>query len=483
MDCSFVTNRARDFGGAIYSKGGASVPQFSEAAFVNCRFVNNNATAGDGGAVHADDVGLAIVGCEFTHNTANAGRGGAVSIQCQLSCSRRASVVNCTLSRNDADDGGGIYIDTGGTTEVQNSIVWSNSGAGVDILSDQIAVETGSTVSVTNSCVQDNDPGIGPSPFGDPSNIDEEPSFIQLSVGNVRVLKGSPTIDAGVDALLGDAHGTVATDRDGTPRFFDDPDVGGAESIDMGCYETGHPTIVQSREGFSFSKYAFSLYIDPRAESTDGINIDLGLDEITLVFSEQVRDVGSTDDFPTPAAFTLSYLDDDSAQPPTPPAPPIIVSISDCVVPLGSGSPPGDPCAAYTYPGANPEYDGGFHVVVLHLDRQLATNEWLSIFAKVESLDGRRINGSDRVFVGYLPADVDQSGSVTPFDLLKFRQYVNGIIEPSDGAIEDFADSDRSGVVDPFDLLRFRQLVNGVDPATIEWTGQSMNAATPNCCP
>ena len=92
---------------------------------------------------------------------------------------------------------------------------------------------------------------------------------------------------------------------------------------------------------------------------------------------------------------------------------------------------------------------------------------------------GPGVDEVDRVDIGYLPADVDQSGVVSPFDVLRFRQLVNDVVDPSQGTEEDFIDIDRSGTVTPFDLLIFRQLINGEGNSTRAWSGETLNATRP----
>ena len=86
----------------------------------------------------------------------------------------------------------------------------------------------------------------------------------------------------------------------------------------------------------------------------------------------------------------------------------------------------------------------------------------------------------DRLDIGFLPCDVDQSSDVGPFDLLAFRQITNGVVPPPSSGAADYIDTNRNGSLDPFDLLVFRQLTNGVSPpATQVWNGQTMNADQP----
>ncbi len=222
----------------------------------------------------------------------------------------------------------------------------------------------------------------------------------------------------------------------------------------------------------SFTDHAFTGYIDPRMESTDGINVNLGLDKVTIVFSKHVSASNGTNEPLEPWDFIVTATGTDV---------PKITLVDD---------------------SANPK-------VVLYFDRIIPLRDWVTIQADVYSTEDSKevfrlplgyggtcdANGNcgpgkqepDRIDVGYLPADVDQDGVVGPFDLLKFRQYVNGVVKPpAMGVPNDYIDMNRNGtngVDDPpdvFDLLVLRQLVNGVSPpATQVWNGLGMNEPQP----
>ncbi len=208
------------------------------------------------------------------------------------------------------------------------------------------------------------------------------------------------------------------------------------------------PVIVHAGENGAL----FSGYIDPRAESTNGVDLDMGLTEITVDFSKQIVTGECT--LVDASAFALAVTGGSS---------PSIESIETC---------------------DNQRF-------VVKLDQPIPLQEWTTIIVSgVEDLQGHAIvsagnqgpgaNEDDRVDVGFLPCDVDQNGAVEPFDLLRFRQVVNNVFVPDQGAEELFVDTDRSGSTSPFDLLRFRQLINGLNPpATQAWTDATMNSPQP----
>ncbi len=185
----------------------------------------------------------------------------------------------------------------------------------------------------------------------------------------------------------------------------------------------------------------FGGYIDPRAESSNGVDVDLALNEIVLEFSEPVvRDncalIGASDfSVRTTNGDVLAVASIDARRNPT---------------------------------------------VVVKLDGGIPLQEWTTIEATVSDFDrnlinkagdlGAGANEDDRIDIGFLPADVDQSGVVLPLDLFRFRQLVNGVVTPDVGAIELFVDTDRNGAVSPLDLFRFRQLIGGTGSATRAWS-------------
>ncbi len=212
------------------------------------------------------------------------------------------------------------------------------------------------------------------------------------------------------------------------------------------------PILVHGETDASFRDSSFGGYIDPRAESTDGSNIDLGLDTVTLVFSEEVfsPDGGAV----TVADFSVNQTG--AAQPP------VVVSVDA---------------------SSNP-------VIALTLSRNITIREWTTIIADVVNADdvavlnlGNQGDGADepdRIDIGFLPGDINQSGNVNPVDLFQFRQIVNDIATLDQGTKEDFADMDRDGDVDPQDLFRLRQMINGVTPpATQPWANATMNNTRP----
>ncbi len=212
------------------------------------------------------------------------------------------------------------------------------------------------------------------------------------------------------------------------------------------------PALLHDLNGRPGCDCANSGYIDPRSESDNGIDLNQGITEVTLCFNRPIRAIGGAD--PTAAAF--SVRETGGATPPN------IVEVE-------------------TFNETR---------VTLTLDRPITPQEWTTIQADIEDSCGNAIpssgdkgpgvNEPDRVDIGFLPCDIDQSSSVSPLDLFRFRQFVNGVATPDVGQLTDFIDTDRNGELSPTDLFLFRQLINGVNPpATMLWAGASMNNPRP----
>ncbi len=210
------------------------------------------------------------------------------------------------------------------------------------------------------------------------------------------------------------------------------------------------PVIVHE-DGLEGQTRPFSGYIDPRSERNSDLT-DAGVSSAQVRFNTPV--FGSPDGFAlTTFNFFVTQSDGNSA--------PDVTGLTDI------------------------DGDATHYEVVL--DRPITPQVWTTIRVVAFNADGTRIadNGNqgpgvnevDRIDIGFLPCDVDQSGSCSPIDLFRFRQLINNPgQEPDQGTRGDVLDMDRNDMVSPVDLFRFRQLINGVPPATIPWSGQSIGS-------
>ncbi len=261
-ECEFSDNMAGSNGGAIGTNSS------SICIISNCSFVRNQAVAGgalysykincissefygnhaiDGGAIYADmSTGNSLKNCVLAGNTAE--NGGAIylyisSIYC----------LNCSIEANNATSGSGVYIHGGSTSTFSNLALWDN---GTSSGQDQVA---GVSIKATyENCNILNCGGSGAgwnTALGTDGggNLAMHPAFVRLPAsggdglwgtpdddyGNLRLLAGSPGIDAGRNETS-----SVKTSFDcaGLLRYVDDPatqdtGVGTAPFIDIGAYE------------------------------------------------------------------------------------------------------------------------------------------------------------------------------------------------------------------------------------------------------
>ncbi len=208
------------------------------------------------------------------------------------------------------------------------------------------------------------------------------------------------------------------------------------------CEDTIQPFLPQAPPDTAFSTQAFSGYVDSRRESNNGDDHNLGLDRVTLVFSEPVTDIGSE-------TLSMSAFSVDQT---------------------GGG-------AAPNITGIETEDNQSVTVI---FDRIITLQEWTTVTANVEDLAGNPIVDDNSVSIAALPADVDQNGRVQPLDLLRMRQALTGAIaDPEQGVLTDRFDIDRNGNIQALDLLRWRQLWTGAGSATQAWQGNQLNNDQP----
>ena len=231
-NCIVFANYAENNGGGIYCNGGGTV--------IDCAITNNETAYGNGGGVYCNGGGM-LTGCTLSDNyaenngggsyggtlsrctlsgntTYNGGGGGSlggVLYNCLLTGNTTldfgggscvSTLINCTLTDNDAEYGGGSF---GGA--LTNCIVWGNraQAGGSNYYDSAIAY----------SCTAPLPAGTG--------NMAADPLFFDNAY---HLQAGSPCIDAGTPSA-----GSGQADLDGNPRNH-----GG--TVDMGAYEYGLPT-------------------------------------------------------------------------------------------------------------------------------------------------------------------------------------------------------------------------------------------------
>lgn len=195
-------------------QGGGIYLFASDPTIRHCVLRNNTADLGGGIRGFVSDP--LVLNCVFRNNQAL--RGAAI-------CNDLSNpvVLNCTISGNSAAlEGGGIH-NAMSFTRLINCVVWNNSNGSFSGDTNPI---------VTHSDVQGGVAGNG--------NIDANPLFVDAPNGDLRLLPGSPCIDAGDSTAIASS---VFVDLTGSPRGVNDPAVADTGipvfglTVDLGAFE------------------------------------------------------------------------------------------------------------------------------------------------------------------------------------------------------------------------------------------------------
>jgi hypothetical protein len=255
-DCTITSNDADEAGGLLiwylsnptltdceisfntvdWNAGGVYCLHDSDPVLNGCIIESN--TAESGGGVYSEWLSApTFINCLITLNTADGGEGGAV----YAFDSSTPILTNCTLAGNSARYGAGLACDSlslPSEVRMSNCILWNGPR--------QIWNNDESSLNFEYSDIEDGWPaGAG--------NINLDPLFADPGGGDFHLSAASPCIDSGDNYLV---PFWITTDRDGNPRFVDDPGrhdngFGMSPFVDMGCYEfqgdsTGITVLVMS---------------------------------------------------------------------------------------------------------------------------------------------------------------------------------------------------------------------------------------------
>ncbi len=235
-NCIITANTSTQ-GGAIHTETNA------EPTFLNCTIVGNSAVRGGAFSI-TDQSSPRIINCVIAGNTAT-DQAGAIYVQSFITPG--AQVVNSTIAGNTAANSAGAMAIAAGSISLRNSVVWNNAAPAGAQLAVGVTGGSPGTLNVAHSIVQGGQAGVLIQGTGVlnwlAGNSSMDPLFAGPAAGNFRLLAGSPAIDAADNTALPPG---VLTDRDGNPRFVDDPatpntgvpgGAGGAAIVDMGAYE------------------------------------------------------------------------------------------------------------------------------------------------------------------------------------------------------------------------------------------------------
>ncbi|MFI5455752.1 MAG: beta strand repeat-containing protein [Isosphaerales bacterium] len=226
---STITGNSGSEGGGIFNKEGGT------ATVTGSTIENNSAAAG--GGIESEGP-LTIVNSTIAANLGtdpNNYLGAGIDEN-----GGTLTAVNCTIASN---DGGGLYVEGGSPTTLDNTIVALNTdGTGIGAPADDIAgsgsvsgsnnlIGTGGSGGLTNSS-NNNQVGVA-DPGLDPNGLQWNGGPTQT----IALMTGSLAIGAGSDTLAVDANGNrLTTDQRGLgfSRFV--------KTVDVGAFEAGNPT-------------------------------------------------------------------------------------------------------------------------------------------------------------------------------------------------------------------------------------------------
>ena len=214
--CTFISNTG--------APGAALVLNAASPTILDCVF-RGNGTGNQGGAI-ANYAGSnpVITNCVFQGNSAF--YGGAI-----YNSQSSPVLINCSFQANNAEEGGAFYNTSSSNPALYNCIIWLNRKYLTNDHPSASVFNSSSTPTYDHCLVQHWDlTGTGAGNFDgtDPAN---DPLFVYqvfpgiTTYGDLRLLPGSPALDAG-----NNASNTQTSDLDGKGR------VSGS-TIDLGPYE------------------------------------------------------------------------------------------------------------------------------------------------------------------------------------------------------------------------------------------------------
>ncbi|MCX6992560.1 MAG: right-handed parallel beta-helix repeat-containing protein [Kiritimatiellaeota bacterium] len=187
----------------------------------NSFIMGNSVDLYEGGGIRMS-AGALVRNCLIVNNITQKSHGGGVDARVN------ASIQNCTIASNEATlkEGGGINLDGSYSAQLENTIIWGNSGSGT--ASNWYIYPTGSgTNTFTNCCTAPDIAGVGAYTATEVNTITNDPRFVNNAT-DFRLQPDSPCINAGVNRAWMDG----AQDLDGYRRIDNF-----RKTVDIGAYE------------------------------------------------------------------------------------------------------------------------------------------------------------------------------------------------------------------------------------------------------
>jgi hypothetical protein len=193
--CSFLDNQAPD---DVYGRGGGLTCYYSEATVTDCEFLGNEAGDG-GGGLFCQGSPSALTSCIFSGNRATGptpANGGA--IVCWWNAS--ATLVGCTIVRNEASHLGGALYCSDSTPTLTNCIIAFNESPQfvIHCLTDDLPNSTPALVCCDLYGNANGDwVGCIADQYGVDGNFSEEPLLCEMGGNDVTLCANSPCLPAG----------------------------------------------------------------------------------------------------------------------------------------------------------------------------------------------------------------------------------------------------------------------------------------------
>ncbi len=229
--CTFEENLSKGNNSLLISGAQARVD------IQNCSFTNNEAEQYCAGAAFLQNAHGRVVGSLFANNRAATGGGDWNSGGATVWGGAQIDFINCAFIENEASYGAGLTVGGGGTANLGNCIFWGNTNDQIALVDFN---DIGGNIDIGFSNIQYGIDSISVTPnsylFWGEENMDVDPLFVGEGDHPYSLDKHSPCIDAGTPDT--NSLNLPQYDLIGNWRVWDG-DSNGVAIIDMGPYEYG----------------------------------------------------------------------------------------------------------------------------------------------------------------------------------------------------------------------------------------------------